>query len=260
MPIHEFRCLDCDYIFELLIMNNDPTNYGANREKRIALRCGPNVENVPEAVLECSPKEISVLQWAVLDGSKSVDSDGESKDDLRYLWSFKSTPGGINLDIVDDLDRAGSPLNNDPSNRVSKAAFQAKMKGLYTVRLIVINNKNVYSNPAECDIEAISDDDLMVKLFWTNKNSDVDLHLIAPDGTYKIVVHAYDLSDGPTTAIVKAFAHADEVNSKQLFMSATDTCWDVFTVDVTDGDGEKTNLVFKAIEPPAAYECERPQQ
>jgi putative FmdB family regulatory protein len=23
MPIHEFRCLDCDYIFELLIMNKN---------------------------------------------------------------------------------------------------------------------------------------------------------------------------------------------------------------------------------------------
>ncbi|OPL15525.1 MAG: hypothetical protein AVO38_10385 [delta proteobacterium ML8_D] len=26
MPIHEFRCLDCDYIFELLIMNKNEMN------------------------------------------------------------------------------------------------------------------------------------------------------------------------------------------------------------------------------------------
>jgi hypothetical protein len=303
---------------ELLVLNSDPTNYGENTEKKIILRCGPNVTSAPEAILECEPEKVSVLQWAVLDGSKSVDSDGESQSDLRYLWSFKSTPGGINLDIVDDFNRAGSPLNNDSSNRISRAAFQSKMKGVYTVRLIVINSKNVYSNPAECNVEAISDDDLMIKLFWTNKNSDLDLHLISPagtygdpgtscyywncspqydgqrpdwgvpgdtkddpfldvdntsglgpetiyinkpeNGTYRVIVHAYDLSKGPSTAIVKAFAHSDEVNSKQLLMTETNTCWEVFTIDVSDGDGEKKNLVYKAVEPPTAYSCERPQQ
>ena len=303
---------------ELSILSDDPTNYGENREKRIILRCGPDAGEAPEAVLECEPDEVSVLQWSVLDGSKSVDSDGESTSDLRYLWSFRSTPGGISLDIVDDLNRAGSPLNNDPSNRISRAAFQARMRGEYIVRLIVINSKNVYSSPAECTVEAVSDDDLMVKLFWDNKDADLDLHLIAPggtygcpetscyywncspqydgtrpdwgepgetkddpyldndnttglgpetiyinkpaNGTYRVVVHAYDLSSGPSTAIVKAFAHADEMMSRQLLMNETDTCWDVYTIEVTDGDGEKKNLVYKAIEPAEAYPCERPQQ
>ncbi len=303
---------------ELLILNSDPTHYGANTEKRITLRCGPNVTSAPEAVLECEPEKVSVLQWAVLDGSKSVDSDGNQATDMRYLWSFRSTPGGINLDIVDDLNRAGNPLNNDPSNRISRAAFQSRMKGEYIVRLVVIDNRNVYSTPAECTVEAISDDDLMVKLFWTNKNADLDLHLIAPGGTYgcpetscyfwncspqydgqrpdwgeqgdtkddpfldvdnttglgpetiyinkpangiyRVVVHAYDLSHGPSTAIVKAYAHSDEVMSKQLLMNKTNTCWEVYTIEVTDGDGEKKNLVYKAVEPAVAYDCERPQQ
>jgi uncharacterized protein YfaP (DUF2135 family) len=37
---------------------------------------------------------------------------------------------------------------------------------------------------AECKIESIPDDDLIVKMIWNNKNSDVDLHLISPGGSY----------------------------------------------------------------------------
>lgn len=303
---------------ELLISNSDPTEYGANSEKKIILQCGPNVENAPTAKLKCEPEKVSVLQWATMDGSESVDSDGVSKDDLRYLWDFKTTPGGISLDILDDSNRAGPPINNDPSNRISRAAFQAKMKGIYTVRLIVINNKGVSSIPAECTVEAISDDDLAVKLLWDNKNADMDIHLIRPDGTYgdpvsdcyfwncspqysgerpdwgiesetkddpyldldnttgmgpetlyvnkpangtyKVVVHAYDTSKGPSTAVVKAYVHAVEEMSKSLLMTRTDTCWDVYTIEVSDGDGTKKNLVVKEILPAEAYDCERPSQ
>ncbi len=303
---------------ELLILNNDPTNYGENQEKRIILQCGPDAQNAPEAKLTCTPEKVSVLSWSVLDGSDSVDSDGESKDELKYLWSFKTTPGGINLDIVDELNRAGSPINNDPMNTIAIAAFQAKVKGSYVVRLVVKNNKGVSSVPAECTVEAISDDDLILKLLWDNKNSDMDIHLISPDGTYgdsltdcyywncspqysgerpdwgvegetkddpyldidnvtgmgpetlyvnkpavgtyKVTVHAYDTSGGPTTAVVKAYVHAEEDSAQELLMTRTDTCWDVYTIEVSEGDGTQMNVVVKPITPAEAYDCERPQQ
>lgn len=303
---------------ELLIENSDPTEYGIHQKKKIILKCGPNVDKAPTAKLKCEPEKVSVLQWATMDGGESVDNDGVSKDDLRYLWDFKTTPGGISLDILDDANRAGNPVNNDPSNRISRAAFQAKMKGVYIIRLIVINNKGISSIPAECTVEAISDDDLAVKLLWDNKNADMDIHLIRPDGTYgdplsdcyywncspqysgtrpdwgiegetkddpyldldnttgmgpetlyinkpangtyRVVVHAYDTSKGPTTAVVKAYAHSVEMMSKSLLMTRTDTCWDVYTVDVTDGDGTKKNLVFKEVLPAVTYDCARPSQ
>ena len=303
---------------ELLIINTDPTEYGKNSNKRITLKCGPNVEKYPTAKLKCEPEKVSVFQWAVMDGSGSTDSDGESKENLKYLWSFATTPGGISLDIVDDANRAGTPLNGDPSNKVSRAAFQAKVKGAYTVRLIVINDKGVSSVPAECTVEAVSDDDLAVKMLWNNKNSDMDLHLIRPDGefgnaqsdcyfwncspqysgerpdwgvedetkddpfldidntdgigpetvtinkpengTYKVVVHAYDTSKGPSTVVVKAYAHGAEEKSASLLMNKTDTCWDVFTIEVSDGSGEdaKKKIKITEITPAEVYECERP--
>ena len=303
---------------ELLIINTDPTEYSKNSNKRITLKCGPNVEKYPTAKLKCEPEKVSVFQWAVMDGSGSTDSDGESKENLKYLWSFATTPGGISLDIVDDANRAGTPLNGDPSNKVSRAAFQAKVKGAYTVRLIVINDKGVSSVPAECTVEAVSDDDLAVKMLWNNKNSDMDLHLIRPDGefgdsqsdcyfwncspqysgerpdwgvedetkddpfldidntdgigpetvtinkpengTYKVVVHAYDTSKGPSTVVVKAYAHGAEEKSASLLMNKTDTCWDVFTIEVSDGSGEdaKKKIKITEITPAEVYECERP--
>lgn len=303
---------------ELLVENSDPTEYGIHQKKKIILKCGPDVDKAPTAKLKCEPEQVSVLQWATMDGSESVDNDGVSKDDLRYLWGFKTTPGGISLDILDDANRAGNPINNDPSNRISRAAFQAKMKGVYTIRLIVINNKGISSVPAECIVEAVSDDDLAVKLLWDNKNADMDIHLIRPDGTYgdptgdcyywncspqysgerpdwgvvgetkddpyldldnttgmgpetlyvnkpangtyKVTVHAYDTSKGPTTAVVKAYAHSVEMMSKSLLMTKTNTCWDVYTIEVTEGDGTKKNLVFKEITPAKTYDCERPAQ
>lgn len=302
---------------ELLIINTDPTEYGKNSDKRITLKCGPNVEKYPTAKLKCEPEQVSVFQWAIMDGSGSTDSDGESKENLKYLWSFASTPGGISLDIVDDANRAGSSLNGDPSNKVSRTAFQAKIKGTYTVRLIVINDKGVSSVPAECNVEAVSDDDLAVKMLWNNKNSDMDLHLIKPDGEfgnatsdcyywncspqysgerpdwgvegetkddpfldidntngigpetvtinkpengiYKVIVHAYDTSKGPSTAVVKAYAHGIEEKSASLFMNQTDTCWNVFTIEVSDGgDDGKKKIDIKEITPAEVYECSRP--
>ena len=300
---------------ELLITNTDPTEYGANANKRITLKCGPNVENFPVAKLKCEPEKVSVFQWAILDGSESTDDDG-SKEELRYLWSFATTPGGISLDIVDDSNRAGSPLNGDPSNKINRAAFQAKIKGAYIVRLVVINNKGVSSVPAECTVEAVSDDDLAVKLLWNNKDSDMDLHLIRQDGTfgdltsdcyywncspqysgerpdwgvegdtkddpfldidntdgigpetvtinkpengiYTVVVHAYDTSKGPSTAVVKAYAHGTEEKSAKLLMNKTDTCWDVFTIEVSDGDDTKKSIKINEITPAKVYDCSRP--
>lgn len=303
---------------ELLIINTDPTEYGVNANKRITLKCGPNVDKYPTAKLKCEPEKVSVFQWAVLDGSESTDSDGESKENLKYLWSFAETPGGISLDIVDDSNRAGSPLNGDPSNKINRAAFQAKIKGTYTVRLIVINDKGVSSVPAECSVTADSDDDLAVKMLWNNKNSDIDLHLIKPDGefgdnqsdcyywncspqysgerpdwgvegetkddpfldidntdgigpetvtinkpengTYTVVVHAYDTSKGPSTVVVKAYAHAVEEKSASLLMNKTDTCWKVFTIEVSDGGGddEKKSIKINEITPAEVYDCSRP--
>lgn len=303
---------------ELLIINTDPTEYNKNSNKRITLKCGPNVEKYPTAKLKCEPEKVSVFQWAVMDASGSTDSDGESQEGLKYLWSFATTPGGISLDIVDDANRAGTPLNGDPSNKVKRTAFQAKVKGTYVVRLIVINDKGVSSVPAECTVEAVSDDDLAVKLLWNNKNSDMDLHLIRPDGEfgnatsdcyywncspqysgerpdwgvegetkddpfldidntngigpetvtinkpdngiYKVVVHAYDTSKGPSTAVVKAYAHGAEENSASLLMNKTDTCWHVFDIEVSDGSDEdgKKKIKITEITPAEVYDCERP--
>ena len=80
------------------------------------------------------------------------------------------------------------------------------------------------------------------------------------NGTYMVIVHAYDTSKGPTTAVVKAYAHGTEEKSASLLMTQTDTCWKVFTIDVSDGSGEDAKKAIKIneITPAEAYECSRP--
>ena len=48
---------------ELTISNTDPTEYGVNSEYKLTLKCGPNAEKSPTALLKCEPEKISVLQW-----------------------------------------------------------------------------------------------------------------------------------------------------------------------------------------------------
>ncbi len=166
---------------ELVIDNNDITEYGKNSSVVVRLECGPKRENAPKAVLECKPEEIPVLGWAQLDGSKSTDYDGK-KDGLKYLWRFKKTPAGTGATIV-DFDDKTKPITNVLSDS-QKATFQALMQGPYTISLVVQNTEGALSAPASCDINSVPDDDLRIKMLWNNKDADVDLHLIAPGGSY----------------------------------------------------------------------------
>ncbi|MCK5808710.1 hypothetical protein KAH37_06980 [bacterium] len=166
---------------ELVINSNDVTEYGENASLVIRLECGPQRENAPIAALECKPEEIPILGWASMDGSKSKDYNGKT-DGLKYLWRFKRTPAGTGATIV-DFDDVTKPVTNLLSDSV-KTKFQALMQGLYTISLVVQNSEGALSSPVSCDINSVPDDDLRVKMVWNNPDADVDLHLIAPSGSY----------------------------------------------------------------------------
>ncbi len=63
MPIHEFRCASCDYVFELLIMN---------KEELEAVRC-PKCQS-PEV-----GKLMSASNFSIGGGSKSSSSQNQPK-------------------------------------------------------------------------------------------------------------------------------------------------------------------------------------
>lgn len=166
---------------ELVVDSNDVTEYGANKTLVVRLECGPKRENAPVAALECKPEEIPVLGWATMDATQSKDYDGKT-DGLKYLWRFKKTPAGTGATIV-NFDDVTVPITNILSD-ATKAKFQALMQGLYTISLVVQNSEGALSSPVSCDINSVPDDDLRVKMVWNNPDADVDLHLIAPEGSY----------------------------------------------------------------------------
>ncbi len=301
---------------ELEILNNDVTDYSKNQRFKVDLVCGPERTDIPTAKLTCTPQQVPILTWPTLDGSASVDVDGITTTGLSYYWTFASVPGGGSgggASIVDLNDKT-KPVANIWSDS-SKSTFQAMLKGTYSVRLMVKNAENVTSNWADCEIEALPNDELIIKMIWDNKDSDIDLHLVAPDGTYgdpstdcyfyncspqyagarpdwgvvgepkddpaldidnttgrgpetiyvnqpangvyKVVVHAYDTSRGPSKAIVKAYTHAVQAASAEALFTTTDTCWDVFSLTVTDGTGGKKNIQVSPLGA-TVYPCEPP--
>ena len=301
---------------EAEILNNDATDYAKNQRLKVELVCGPERTNIPIAKLTCTPQEVPILTWPTLDGSASVDVDGVTTTGLSYFWTFASVPGGGSgggASIVDINDKT-KPVANIWSD-ASKATFQAVLKGTYSVRLMVKNKDNLTSNWADCDIEAIPNDELIVKMIWDNKDSDMDLHLVPPggaygdpktdcyfyncspqytgprpdwgvigetkddpaldvdnttgrgpetiyvnqpaNGIYKVIVHAYDTSRGPSTAIVKVYTHAVQAATASALFTKTNTCWDAFSLTVTDGAGGKKNIAVQSLGT-TVYDCNPP--
>jgi len=301
---------------EAEILNNDATDYAKNQRYKVELFCGPERTDIPTAKLVCTPQEVPILTWPTLDGSQSTDVDGVTTTGLSYFWTFASVPGGGSGGgaSIGDLNDKTKPVANVWSD-APKATFQAMLKGTYSVRLMVKNADNLTSNWADCDIEAIPNDELIVKMIWDNKDSDMDLHLVPPggaygdpatdcyfyncspqytgarpdwgvvgetkddpaldvdnttgrgpetiyvnqpaNGVYKVIVHAYDTSRGPSTAIVKVYTHAVQAASASALFTQTNTCWDVFSLTVTDGTGGKKNIAVQPLGG-SVYSCDPP--
>ncbi len=300
---------------QLVIISNDVTEYSKYQHLTVDLACGPENTDLPTAKLLC-PAQVPILTWPALDGSTSVDVDGVTTTGLSYFWTMASVPGGGSgggASIVDLNDKT-QPVANIWSAS-SKTTFQTLLQGTYSVRLMVKNGDNLTSTWADCDIEALPNDELIVKMIWDNKDSDMDLHLVAPDGAYgdpatdcyfyncspqyagarpdwgvvgetkddpaldidnttgrgpetayvnqpangvyKVVVHAYDTSRGPSKAIVKVYTHAEQAASAEALFTDTNTCWDVFSLTVTDGTGGKKNIAVQPLGT-TLYPCDPP--
>ncbi|MFO7735646.1 MAG: hypothetical protein R6W70_05450, partial [bacterium] len=168
---------------KLVLQTNDVTENNINQTVEVELVCGPEMENPPIAKISCPEDPVPVNTWPVVDGSESTDYDGVTKTDLEYFWTFDKTPtgqGGVQL----KPSKASTETLNNTFTEYDKATFQAILKGEYVVKLMVRNSEGKTSNFDSCKIDAERDDQLIVKMVWTNKDSDMDLHLIAPEGTY----------------------------------------------------------------------------
>ncbi len=128
----------------------------------------PEVE-IPVAVCDVTPNPVTPpFEAATWLGEDSYDPDDLL---LSYEWTLLTKPSGSAVNMPTG---AGSNLNN----------FVPDLAGDYTAQLIVTNTDGVASDPCEITLESIPAQDLWVEMYWTVPNDDMDLHLIAPGGSF----------------------------------------------------------------------------
>lgn len=89
---------------------------------------------------------------------------------VDYDWALVSTPNGSGVPLAED----GEPA----------VVFQADLAGVYAAQLVVTNEVGLRSEPCRVSLEAIPGQALWVEMFWTLEQDDMDLHLLAPGGSF----------------------------------------------------------------------------
>ena len=111
------------------------------------------------------------ITW--LNGSLTQD-DNSVLDELDLAWSFDLLPDGSAL-----ADEAITPAGT-----LGFATFVPDVEGTYRVALTATDRFNEVSVPAIAVVQVTPPMDLTASLEWDTNRVDLDLHLVAPDGSY----------------------------------------------------------------------------
>jgi hypothetical protein len=140
------------------------------------------VNDAPKADLVINAPEEPVgqrLGWSQegqatwLNGTLTLD-DNSLLDELELNWSFELVPEGSEL-----TDEAITPA--DP---FGYATFVPDLEGTYRVALTATDRFDETSTPAVAVVVVTPPMELTATLEWDTNRVDLDLHLIAPDGSY----------------------------------------------------------------------------
>ncbi len=177
----------------LIIKSNDPVT----PERPVSL-LGRGVQNAcPQAEVVSDEFRVAPLDSVILDGSPSIDPDGDNNQPVRYEWVVTNRPGGGSTS--EPVERFFNPL--EPQNggeqdnpASSQAMFFVDSAGTYTLELRVTDNLG--AGPAACSsavavvtIVAKPDEAIHIQLLWNTPTdedqldrygTDMDLHLLHP--------------------------------------------------------------------------------
>jgi hypothetical protein len=116
-----------------------------------------------------NPGTVPIGSLAILDGSGSYDPGNNVP--LTYAWQMLSKPGGSNATLT-DITGPNPELTPD-------------QPGSYSFQLDVTNTLGIQdAQSCFATLTARPADDLYVEMIWDNLPVDVDLHLLAPGGTF----------------------------------------------------------------------------
>ncbi len=124
---------------------------------------------LPIAVCDVDPNPVSPpFESATWIGSDSYDANGGTIVD--YSWTLISAPGGSTSTM--------------PLGTANRYPFTPDMAGDYIGELIVTNDLGLESEPCEIVLSSTPAENLWIEMYWEFPNDDMDLHLLAPGGTY----------------------------------------------------------------------------
>jgi hypothetical protein len=130
----------------------------------------------PIAVCYVDPVEIAPLRdsadWI---GEDSYDPGGAAI--TEYNWTLIQAPTGATASM--------------PSGQENRYNFIADLAGTYVGQLVVHNEYGRSSEPCITSLEAIPEESLWIEMFWTNSGDDMDLHLLAPNGSLETDLDCY---------------------------------------------------------------------
>jgi hypothetical protein len=118
---------------------------------------------------------------ARLDGSLSSDQN-DLISALTFTWTFVTLPEGSALTAESIVK-----LEDDPETDVfegAMATFTPDLLGTYRVDLVVSDPDQGVSQPAPVIVQSVPPSNLSVELTWEQGGADLDLHVLAPGGTY----------------------------------------------------------------------------
>ncbi len=122
---------------------------------------------------------------ATVDGSTSADPDNE-REALVYTWVFDSVPDGVDAEAIEMVVAEDNP--DTPELEHAFMSFEPPALGTYRLSLTVTDTKDATSQPSIVVVQSIPPSLLEIELQWPTSGeangADLDLHLLAPGGTY----------------------------------------------------------------------------
>ncbi len=117
-----------------------------------------------------------------LDGTQSFDQmhPDYGYDWLTYEWAFSQTPSGSAVEL-----QFPNTLEATDETDYARPTFEPDVAGTYRIELRVREpEEDLGSARAYATLAAISWQDLRFDMYWSTPATDVDLHLLAPNGEY----------------------------------------------------------------------------
>ena len=123
----------------------------------------------PVAVCSVSPETVQPLEPVTWVGNQSFDPMGS--EIINWSWTLSSSPAGSTTTM--------------PEGSANRGSFTPDIVGEYIAELIVTNEEGVQSAPCLATLSVSNELGLWIEIYWTQSGDDMDLHLIAPGGSYQ---------------------------------------------------------------------------